>query len=93
MKRITGDWHFELKAKSAFDLAVSRVVFQPGGHSGWHTHPGPVLIQVLSGVVTFYERTIRAARPSFGVRAKHIWIWASTRTSPATSPRKSPKTS
>jgi len=55
VKRITGDWHFELKAKSAFDLAVSRVVFQPGGHSGWHTHPGPVLIQVLSGVVTFYE--------------------------------------
>ena len=55
VKRITGDWHIEVKAKPAFDLAVSRVVLQPGGQSGWHTHPGPVFIQVVSGVMTFYE--------------------------------------
>ena len=55
VKRITGDWHVEVKAKPAFDLAVQRIVFQPGGQSGWHTHPGPVFIQVVSGVMTFYE--------------------------------------
>jgi hypothetical protein len=55
VKRITGDWHVEVKAKSTLDLAVQRIVFQPGGQSGWHTHPGPVFIQVVSGVVTFYE--------------------------------------
>jgi hypothetical protein len=55
VKRITGDWHAEVKAKPTLDLAVQRIVFQPGGQSGWHTHPGPVFIQVVAGVMTFYE--------------------------------------
>jgi hypothetical protein len=55
VKRITGDWQLEVKAKPTFDLAVQRIVFQPGGQSGWHTHPGPVFIQVVAGVMTFYE--------------------------------------
>jgi hypothetical protein len=55
VKRITGDWHVEVKAKPTLDLAVQRIVFQPGGQSGWHTHPGPVFIQVVSGTMTFYE--------------------------------------
>jgi hypothetical protein len=63
VKRITGDWHIEVKAKPAFDLAVARVVFQPGGQSGWHTHPGPVFIQVISGVVTFYESDDPECKP------------------------------
>lgn len=37
------------------DLAVQSIVFQPGGHSGWHRHPGPVFIQVTAGTMTFYE--------------------------------------
>ncbi len=55
VKRITGDWQLEVKAKPTFDVAVQRIVFQPGGQSGWHTHPGPVFIQVVAGVMTFYE--------------------------------------
>jgi hypothetical protein len=55
VKRITGDWHAEVKAKPTLDLAVQRIVFQPGGQSGWHTHPGPVFIQVVAGEMTFYE--------------------------------------
>ena len=55
VKRITGDWHGEVKAKPSLDLAVQRIVFQPGGQSGWHTHPGPVFIQVVVGTMTFYE--------------------------------------
>ncbi|MEO8575918.1 MAG: hypothetical protein ABI556_04420, partial [Gemmatimonadales bacterium] len=45
VKRITGDWQMELKAKPSFDLAVQTITFQPGGQSGWHSHPGPVFIQ------------------------------------------------
>jgi len=55
VKRITGDWQIEVKAKPAFDLAVQSIVFQPGGQSGWHSHPGPVFIQVVSGTMTFYD--------------------------------------
>ena len=55
VKRMTDDWHVEIKAKPAFDIAVQSIVFQAGGNSGWHTHPGPVFIQVVSGTMTFYE--------------------------------------
>lgn len=55
VKRISGDWHAEIKSKPALDLAVQSIVFQPGGQSGWHRHPGPVFIQVVSGTMTFYD--------------------------------------
>jgi quercetin dioxygenase-like cupin family protein len=29
--------------------------FSPGGSTGWHSHPGPSLILVLSGTVTNYS--------------------------------------
>jgi hypothetical protein len=55
VKRITGDWHVEIKSMPALDLAVQSIVFQAGGQSGWHSHPGPVFVQVISGTVTFYH--------------------------------------
>ena len=55
VKRMTGDWHVEIKSKPAFDLAVQSITFKPGAQSGWHTHPGPVFIQVVSGTMTFYQ--------------------------------------
>ena len=54
VKRISRDWHAEVKATPNLDMAVQRIVFQPGGQSGWHRHPGPVFIQVVSGTMTFY---------------------------------------
>jgi hypothetical protein len=45
----------ELKAKDITDVAVSNVAVGPGGSSGWHTHPGPVLVIVRSGAITFYR--------------------------------------
>jgi len=54
VKRISGDWHAEVKATPNLDMAVQRIVFQPGGQSGWHRHPGPVFIEVVTGTMTFY---------------------------------------
>jgi quercetin dioxygenase-like cupin family protein len=34
---------------------VQTIAFASGATSGWHSHPGPVLIQVVSGTMTFYE--------------------------------------
>jgi cupin domain len=53
--RITDDWHIQIKSKPAFDIAVQSINFPPGSASGWHTHPGPVFIQVVSGTMTFYQ--------------------------------------
>lgn len=49
------DLGFESKAKREIDMVVRRHEYDPGGSTGWHTHPGPVFITVLTGQVTFYE--------------------------------------
>jgi hypothetical protein len=54
IKRKTADWHIDIKSKPGFDIAVPSITFQPGTSSGWHSHPGPVFIQVVSGTMTFY---------------------------------------
>lgn len=53
----TLDWEIRLEAPQFIDVATQIVTFQPGGYSGWHTHPGPVLFTVRSGTLTVYEGT------------------------------------
>jgi hypothetical protein len=64
VKRKTGNWEVEIKAKDPLDIAVQSITFQPGGHSGWHGHPGPVFIQVVSGTMTFYESDDPSCKPT-----------------------------
>ncbi len=37
------------------DLYVQANTWQPGGTTGWHTHPGPSFVIVTAGSVTQYE--------------------------------------
>ena len=46
---------FDAKAKSHLDMVVRTHDYAVGGSTGWHTHPGPVFINVIQGQVTFYE--------------------------------------
>ena len=39
----------------ARDTVIQQVVLAPGGQSGWHSHPGPVVVLVKSGELTFYD--------------------------------------
>jgi uncharacterized cupin superfamily protein len=48
-------WVSLQKTKGLSDLYVQSNVWQPGGSSGWHTHPGHSLIIVTAGTVTAYE--------------------------------------
>jgi mannose-6-phosphate isomerase-like protein (cupin superfamily) len=54
----TNDAHphqVKVKTKGDSDVYVVRNTVLPGGHSGWHTHPGPSLITVMAGTATFYD--------------------------------------
>jgi quercetin dioxygenase-like cupin family protein len=44
-----------LKVKGDADLYVTKHTFQPGGQTGWHTHPGPSLVTVIEGTLTVYH--------------------------------------
>jgi quercetin dioxygenase-like cupin family protein len=37
------------------DVALVKVTIAPGGSTGWHHHPGVVLVSVASGTVTEYD--------------------------------------
>ena len=59
----------KLQTKGAVDFATSSVAISPLGSSGWHEHPGVVLVTVKLGTVTFYDQncvpTIHATGTSF----------------------------
>jgi quercetin dioxygenase-like cupin family protein len=44
----------ELKSHDNTDIVVANIAVAPHGHSGWHYHPGPVLVVVKTGTITFY---------------------------------------
>ena len=48
-------WLSMQKTKGLSDVYVQSNVWQPGGSTGWHTHPGHSLIVVTAGTVTAYE--------------------------------------
>jgi quercetin dioxygenase-like cupin family protein len=56
----------QLKTKDPFEIVTQTVTFQPGGTSGWHSHPGPVFVAVKSGTVTVYDATCIPRRYSAG---------------------------
>ena len=41
--------------RTSADLAIVKVVIEPGGSTGWHHHPGVVLVPVKAGTVTEYD--------------------------------------
>ena len=51
------------KTKGSSDLYVQSNVWQPGGSTGWHSHPGHSLIIVTAGTVTDYEGHDPACKP------------------------------
>ena len=48
-------WKIELEATRMVEVWTVLFTVQPGGHSGWHTHPGPAIFTVSAGTLTMYE--------------------------------------
>jgi quercetin dioxygenase-like cupin family protein len=58
----------KIKTKGDSDVYVTRNAIDPGGQSGWHTHPGPSLIIVTVGEITAYDGDDPRCRPTrYGV--------------------------
>ncbi len=47
----------KFQTKGSTDVATVTVNVAAGGNSGWHEHPGIVLVSVKSGTITFYDKT------------------------------------
>lgn len=44
-----------LHVLNAQETVVQQIVFDLGGHTGWHSHPGPVVVLVTQGELTLYS--------------------------------------
>ena len=44
-----------IKTRGLSDVYNVLNTIAPGGHTGWHAHPGPSIISVVSGVATEYH--------------------------------------
>jgi len=48
-------FNVQLKTHDNADIEVTHGVAQAGGNTGWHYHPGPVLVMVETGSLTVYH--------------------------------------
>src|SRR6266511_5726727 len=58
LARATFPDQFKIKLRDSSqgaDAVVQHVMIAPGGQTGWHTHPGPVLVLVKEGTFTLYD--------------------------------------
>lgn len=45
----------KLKTRDDVDVVTQAITVAPGGHTGWHSHPGPVFVTIRAGTLTFYD--------------------------------------
>ncbi len=58
-----------INARNAQDTVMQQIIIAPGGNSGWHLHPGPVVVLVKAGQLSIFsgdDSTCRARTFSAG---------------------------
>jgi quercetin dioxygenase-like cupin family protein len=53
--KIKGSSEEVILVNNAQETVVQQVIIAPGGHTGWHSHPGPVVVVIKSGQMSFYD--------------------------------------
>jgi quercetin dioxygenase-like cupin family protein len=43
------------RGNQPYDVVVQQLTIAPGGHTGWHTHPGIAVAVVTAGELTIYD--------------------------------------
>lgn len=50
-----GEFRARLKTEGPSTIFVQDVAYSPGGHTGWHSHPGVLTIALVAGTVEWYD--------------------------------------
>lgn len=43
------------RGNEPYEVVVQQITIAPGGHTGWHTHPGNAMAIIKSGTLTIYD--------------------------------------
>ena len=60
------DNRIKFQTKDPTDLVTQQVTFTTGTHSGWHHHPGIILVLVKSGTVTVHDENCQTTAYTAG---------------------------
>ncbi len=53
--KVKGQSQEVININNAQETVIQQVVIAPGGSTGWHSHPGPVVVLIKSGQMSFYD--------------------------------------
>jgi quercetin dioxygenase-like cupin family protein len=53
------DDSFKIHQRAGNDVVTAQNTVAPGGFSGWHSHPGTVVVVVQSGELTLFSERVR----------------------------------
>ena len=53
--KIKGQSEEVIQVNNAQETVIQQIIIAPGGHTGWHSHPGPVVVLIKSGQMSFYD--------------------------------------
>lgn len=59
-----GGWEAQLQSEGPSNFITQDVAFVPGGYTGWHNHPGILLLTLTEGSVDWYDATCK----------KHVYV-------------------
>lgn len=59
-------------ANLAYEVVIHDITIAPGGHTGWHTHPGVVLVLVKSGKLTIYDADPGCSKHDYGAGLVYV---------------------
>src|SRR5437899_11884823 len=55
LARGTNTSHGTIPLKFGTDVAMAQITVNPGGSSGWHSHPGGAIVVVQQGSITVHQ--------------------------------------
>lgn len=55
--------NLKLTVRTDIDVVTQSITITAGGHTGWHSHPGPVFVTIAAGTMTFYDGDDPACTP------------------------------
>jgi quercetin dioxygenase-like cupin family protein len=54
--KVGNDWVVSLEDKGQSEFYFQDLAIKPGGRTGWHSHPGLLLITLKEGNIDFYDK-------------------------------------
>ncbi len=61
--RFTSEDKIKTRGNQPFDVITQTVTIQPGGHTGWHAHPGQAIVLIKAGSFTTYDASDPTCTP------------------------------